>query len=265
MSDLFSKNFADQLKYKEIGLTTGSGVMTRTKHGAFVIYSRISIQKILEAVKEVKPIQSLEELKTIFLLGPTPQFFGENKATTSWRRDFVDYIDEHLNDSFLIVLPEPFNCDWKLVDYPGLNKPEQHIYAQVHWEDYFINLAAKTGILVLHAHFMWKGNAGPTVRLEAGKLFVLMKEDKVNAAVLNLPIETQTAHYIGSHLLDAQSLYERGRFEMTSCSPLKLDANNNPVDKDGKIVEAGIYPNGSIESGCLDEFFRKIVEMTTKI
>jgi hypothetical protein len=80
-------------------------------------------------------------------------------------------INKLLDDRFIIVLPEPFSCNWKDVDYPSLTEPMEHIYAQVHWEDYFIDLAVKTGVLVLHAHFNWKGNAGPTARFEGGNYY----------------------------------------------------------------------------------------------
>ena len=259
----------EQLRYREIGLNKGKGyVIQPRENGAFFVFSRISTTELLEEIQKRKPsIQSLDELKTIFLLGPTPTFFGENRATTSWRREFVEYTSEWLgvglwepltmstfDDRFMVVLPEPLFGDWKDVDYPGLNGIE-HVYAQIHWENHFINLASQTGILVLHAHFRWQGNAGPTARFEGGSLFAQMKEGKVNACVLNLPKDTQSAQYINSHLPDAKTLCERGRFQITSCSPLPFKADGVP------IIDAGIYECGASEPDHLAPFFKAIVDL----
>ena len=250
-----------QSEYQSVSIRYGNGIIIQLYvNGPFIVYSRTSEQKVLNTIRNYRSIETLDEMKTIFLLGPTPQFFGENKATTSWRRDFLEYLTKKrmLNDSFLIVLPEPFTCDWKDVNYKDLIDPMEHIYCQIHWEDYFIDLAVKTGILVLHAQFMWKGNAGPTARFEGGKLLSLLKEDKLNAAVINCPKESQTIQYITSHLVHSLSLYNKGRFLFTECSPLKLNDRGIPVDKDNNIIEAGLYSDGSIESGNLDEFYHAI-------
>ena len=165
---------------------------------ALIVFSRITPDSLLKEIKNFNPyIRDLRDLHFIFLLGPTPTFFGENKATTSWRRAFIDYCDKYkeLNNSYVIVLPEPKDCNWESVNYPKL-KGKEHIYCQLHWEDYFINLAALNGVLVSNAYFRWKGNAGSTAGLETGKLFALIKESKVNAAVLNYPLNLQTAEYI---------------------------------------------------------------------
>jgi hypothetical protein len=262
-----------QINLQEIGITQGKGVVQQTKHGAFIVYSRITPEDLLNEIKRIRPtVTSLDELITIFLLGPTPAFFGDNKATTSWRRSFVKYIDFEqcvkFNENFIVILPEPYDCDWKKVDYPNLDGKMDimdHIYAQVHWEDYFINLAAKTGILVLHSHFRWSGNAGPTARMEAGKMFALMKENKLKGGVINYPIETETAQYIKSHLIDANELFHEGRFMLTTCSPVHLDNDNKPVDNKGNYLPAGVYSNGSIEESSLDPFFHEIVIMAIKM
>lgn len=256
-----------QKHYHNIALNYGSGCLERSKYGAFIAYSRISVNSLLEQIREVKPIvKSLEDMMTIFLLGPTPRFYGETRASTSWRREFIEYIDgcENLNDNFLIVLPEPKSCNWKDVDFPNLID-KQHIYAQVHWEDYFINLAAKTGLLVLHAHFRWGGNAGPTARIETGKLLALSKENLVRAAVINYPQDCETAEYIESHLLDMENLYVSGYFSLTHCTPLELNSNDKPIDNIGNIIEAGIYSDGSSEKGSLDIFFNEIVRIALKV
>ncbi len=253
-----SKKICAQKEYKQLGLTTGCGEVKRTKHGAFVVFSRTSLLELTCIIKSANPlIEKLSEMKTIFLMGPTPTFFGENRATTSWRREFVAFLDNHpeIDDSFMIAIPEPFDCNWKTVDYTVFDVPLEHVYAQIHWEDFFITLAKNNGILVLHAHFMWKGNAGPTARCEAGMLFDAMREDKVNACVINYPAETQTAQYIDAHILDAKVLYERFRFTLTQCSPLKTST----------IIDAGVYPNGASDPGQLDHFFSKIVHMAISI
>jgi len=149
----------------------------------------------------------------------------------------------------------------------------EHIYAQVHWEDYFIDLAVKTGVLVLHAHFNWKGSfqrettfphAGPTARFEGGKLLSLLKENKLNAAVINHPKDSQTIQYITSHIVHGLDLYNRGRFLITQCSPLNLNEKGMSIDKEGNIVEAGLYSDGSIESGNLDLFYQAISDVANK-
>ena len=265
--DMISK----QLHYQTVSIREGEGVVMQLySDGPFVVYSRISADKVLGYVRAYCPkINSLDEMKTIFLLGPTPPFFGSNRATTSWRRSFLEYLtnNKSLNDNFLIVLPEPYSCEWKDVDYKCLTEPMEHIYAQVHWEDYFIDLAVKTGVLVLHAHFRWLGggNAGPTARFEGGKLLSLLKEDKLTAAVINLPKDSQTIQYITTHLVHALSLYNKGRFLLTECSPLTLNDNNFPIDRDGKIMEAGLYPDGSIIDGNLNPFFNAITNIANKL
>jgi hypothetical protein len=256
----------NQFKYQSAGLHTGEGVVNQLYQGGpFVVYSRITLDTLLREIKKVKPdFSCLEDMKTIFLLGPTPVFFGDKRATTSWRRSFVEWLLEtrpSLKDDILIVIPEPEGCDWKGVDYPTLTEPNEHICAQTHWENYFINLAAKTGILVLHAHFRWSGNAGPTARLEGGKLFSLASSGELNGAVVNFPSDTQTAQYIKVHLLDAIELYEKGRFVLTSCSPLDLNEKGEPIDKDGNIVAAGVYENGGVETNNLAPFYEEIVKM----
>lgn len=256
-----------QLICKEIGIRDGIGSISQLyEKGPFVLYSRTSANDTLAFIQTTKHIEHLDEMKTIFLLGPTPKFFGEDRASTSWRRSFVDYVknDSILNDDFLIVLPEPASCNWKDVDYGTLSDPMDQIYGQLHWEDYFINLAARSGVLVLHSHFRWSGNAGPTARCEAGKLFALMTANRINAAVVNLPEETQTCQYINAHLLDALSLFNQGKFALTKCSPVALNENKVPIDRDNKVLDAGIYPDGSIESGNLDEFFAAIIRIATK-
>lgn len=254
-----------QERYRHIALTSGTGILKRTKYGGFVVFSRMPPTTLLEKIKEVEPtIESLEQLKTLFLLGPTPTFFGDGvRATTSWRREFLELADQvaEFDARFLVVIPEPEDCNWKSVDYSGLESWE-HVYAQLHWEDYFINLAAETGILVLHAHFRWAGNAGPTARLEAGKLFALMKEGKVNACVLNMPNESETVQYITAHLVDAKDLHERGFFTMTTCSPLII-VDNEPVDNGGCVMKVGTYPNGASEPGHLYPFFIAIMNIAT--
>lgn len=206
----------DQEKYRSIGLFDGHGATKQSKHGATIVYARTSMDELMNMVHK----NGNKDFIPIFLLGPTPPFFGENKATTSWRRELVQYLDQEpeIDDRFWFILPEPENCDWKEVDFPGLEGKE-HIYAQLHWEDYLINMAAVTGILVLHAHFRWDGNAGPTTRFEAGKLFALMKQDLLNACVINYPDETESAQYIDAHLLDATDLLKKGRFALTNCAP----------------------------------------------
>lgn len=144
------------------------------------------------------------------------------------------------------------------MNYPNLNGLE-NIYAQVHWENHFINLASQTVILVLHAHFRWQCNAGPTARFEAGCLFARMKENTINACVLNLPMDTESAQYINSHLPDARTLYDSGRFVITSCSPLPLDENNVPS------IGAGIYPSGASEKDYLAPFFNAIIELALSL
>ena len=266
--DLTYRRVIAQEKYRLAGINTGEGKIERSKHGAFIVYSRASLSSVTEVVHQARPeITHLEQLKTVFLLGPTPTFFGENKATTSWRRAFVTYLDTafEFNDSFLIVLPEPFDCDWQSVAYPGLHGVE-HIYAQVHWEDAFIDLAFKTGIAVLHAHFRWQGNAGPTARLEAGKLLALMKEDKVKCCVINLPNDSETVQYIEAHLLDALKYTLEGRFLLDFCSPLRLNEKCQPVkDDDGQVEESGVYANGGILDGGLLPFFKLLSQMATSL
>lgn len=154
-----------QFRLKEIALRDGDGRVERTKGGAFIVFSRVSLQKLLEIVRESNPrVQELEQMNTIFLMGPTPRFFGpvEGRATTSWRREFLQYADENqaLNENWLIVLPEPWNFDWSSVDYPSLEGEEQ-VFAQIHWENHFIGLSLRKGVAVFHSHFRWKGNAGP--------------------------------------------------------------------------------------------------------
>ena len=125
----------EQLMYQHLGVTSGKGVIQQLhENGPFIVYSRTSPDDVLKKIQSIKPITSIKEMKTIFLLGPTPQFFGENKASTSWRRAFVEYLKIHrLNDSYLVVLPEPYSCDWKDVDYECFTQPMEHIYGQVHW------------------------------------------------------------------------------------------------------------------------------------
>lgn len=256
--------------YREIGLTTGKGVVEQIGFGAFVVYSRITPSDLLNEIQKVKPkIQSLEEMKTIFLLGPTPAFFGENKASTSWRRAFVEYVKSKglgvVNDSFMIVLPEPKGYDWKEIDYPNLKEPIEHIYGQTHWETYFIDLAVKTGVLVLHSYYRWKGNAGPTARFEGGKLFALASVNALNSAVVNIPKDSQTGQYADVHLVDVKEMYKKGRFALTSCSPLNLNEEGIPVDSKGNITEAGLYSDGSIEPHNMDPFFDEIVKMANSL
>lgn len=265
---MFADIIQEQTIYQAIAITDGNGCVERTKHGAFIVYSRISLDSLFKIVSEGRhtTVRSLEDLKTIFLLGPTPKFYGDNCASTSWRREFVKYLEEceNINDDFIIILPEPKSCNWQDVDFPGLIGV-QHIYAQIHWEDYFINLAARTGVLVLHAHFRWGGNAGPTARLEAGKLLALAREGLIKSAVINCPQDSETAEYIKAHLLDMYDLYSRGRFGLTTCSPLNLNDNNKPIDNEGNIMEAGIYHNGSGEQGLMNVFFKEIVTIALNI
>lgn len=86
-----------------------------------------------------------------------------------------------------------------------------------------------------------------------------MKEDKVNACVINLPKDTQNAQYINSHLPDAKMLYDKGRFIITSCSHLPLDENYNPK------ISAGVYPSGESEKEHLNPFFNAIVELAISL
>ena len=109
---------------------------------------------------------------------------------------------------------------------------------------------------MVFSHFIWKGNMGPTSRFEAGKMFGLIKEEKVNSCVLNYPAETETAQYMIAHLLDAQSLCKRGRFAITSCTPLQ----GGVTKEDG-----GIYPNGGVDLGQLDPFFEQIVKTALRL
>lgn len=252
-----------QEKYRLAGLETGTGEIKQSKHGAFIIYARASVKTILETIQVVRPeLTHLEQLKTVFLIGPTPTFCGVNKATTSWRREFVQYLDEadEFDDTFMIVLPEPFNCDWASVDYPNLVGIE-HVFAQVHWENEFIDLAVKTGITVLHSHFRWKGNAGPTARLEAGKVLSLIKENKVKCCVINLPKDSQTVQYIETHLHDAIKYAREGRFLLSECSPLELDWNLTPRLENGTIQESGVHDDGSSSKDRLFLFFKCISKM----
>ena len=210
-------------------------------------------------------------MKTVFLLGPTPAFFGDQRATTSWRRAFVQYLDQapEFNNDYLIVLPEPPECDWQRVNYPGLSSPDEQVYAQIHWEAHFIDLALQTGIIVLHAHFRWAGNAGPTARFEAGKLLDRLSSDRVNHCVINLPRDSQSVPYLVPHLLHAKELFNQGRFALTECSPLALNAEGEPVLADGTVKPSGLYDDGRCECDALLPFFRTIglmaVSLSTQI
>ncbi len=261
-----------QLKYRYISTRKGTGTVYQLyTDGPFIVYSRISVNDLLHIIRLRLPpnrmIESLDEMKTIFLAGPTPEFFGAKKASTSWRRSFVDYLTKtkQLDDSYLVVLPEPYGCDWKDVDYDCLTEPMEHVYAQIHWETHFIDLAVKTGVYVAHAYARWSGNALPTGRFEIGKLLSLMEENKLKAAVINCPKESQSIQYITAHILDAELLYYNDKFILTQCSSLNLNSDNVPIDKDGNVIEAGIYPNGGIELGNLDPFFHAICDVACKL
>lgn len=252
---------ADQEQFREMGVHSGKGVCEQSQHGAFIVYARLSPDALLKYIQERRPsVGKLEEMHTIFLMGPTPRFYGDERASTSWRREFVAYMDETpLFDSrFLVVVPEPRDCDWTSVDYPGVTRPVEHIYGQLHWEDYFISLASETGVLVLHAHFRWGGNAGPTARIEAGRLMTLLRKGSLCAAVINYPCDTETAQYIEAHLMYANTHLMYGLFLLSDCSPLALDESGKPVGADGVVRPAGVYESGASEEGRLRPFFDDI-------
>ncbi len=256
-----------QQELSQFAVREGRGQIIQSAHGAFVVFSRASLNTVLWAVRRVKPIiTALTQLKTVFLLGPTPTFFGEQRATTSWRRDFVRYLDQSpaFNSDYLIVLPEPYDCDWSSVNYEGLTSDEQ-VYAQIHWETHFIDLALITGVIVLHAHFRWAGNAGPTARFEAGKLLDRLDADRVNHCVINLPRDSQSVPYLMPHLMAAQAMLEQGRFALTECSPLVLNEKNEPVRLDGALQPSGLYEDGSCEPDTLLPFFHAIETMAISL
>lgn len=231
-----------QIRLKEIALRDGSGRVERTTGGAFIVYSRVSLPTLLDIIQLSNPsIKKLSEMKTIFLMGPTPKFYGEERATTSWRREFLSYADTNiaLNEDWLIVLPEPFDCNWSSVDYPLLSSEEQ-VYAQIHWEDYFIGLSMKRGIAVFHSHFRWKGNAGPTARFEGGRL--LASFEKMDCVVLNLSPDSQNVPYLEAHLSKAIRMRALGLLKLTRCSPLSTK---------GEEIEV---------IGQLNEFFNAILD-----
>lgn len=240
----------------EEALRSGSGHIGRTQCGAFIIYSRISEEELLTEIRRERPsMESLREMSTVFLMGPTPRFFGEKegRATTSWRREFLEYADSHqgLTSEWLIVLPEPYDCNWSSVDYPGL-KPSEQVHAQIHWETFFINLSLNKGITVLHAHFRWSGNAGPTARCEAGR--VMNELTKLDRCVINLPPDSESVPYIEAHLSDATIAHTENKFRLTRSSPLQL-----LTDGFTPVLSQGIHPSGASDPGQLNDFFEAIL------
>lgn len=245
-----------QERLRGIALSDGHGVVKRSAHGAFIVFARASPEAVLKEIQKVHSyVESLREMTVVFLAGPTPRFFGsvEERASTSWRREFLLYIDgqPQMNGSFLIVVPEPEQCDWGQVDFAGLSSVQDNTYAQLHWEAHYIFLASQYGTLVLHSHFRWAGNAGPTARCEAGHLFALMANGKLRSGVVNCAPDSQTTQYIEAHLADALMLLRAGLFVTTACSPLLAPNESLP---------AGTHTDGSSDLGALDLFFAAICE-----
>jgi hypothetical protein len=229
---------------KSISLQSGIGVVERTGYGAFVVYSRTSLSDLLMVVQDVrKDITSLDKMSTIFLMGPTPVFYGpaEGRAKTSWRRDFLRYVGNEptIDSDWLIVLPEPYHCDWSQVDYPAKLRmsSDEQIWAQIHWENHFIKMSLNKGVAVMHAYFRWDGNAGSTARCEAGSLLSKIEDGKCDRVVLNLPLDSQSVPYLEAHLLDAYELMMSGKFSLVRDSP----------------------------TTSLDSFFEAIVDMTKHV
>lgn len=248
-----------EIRLKEVALRDGKGRVERIEGGAFVVYSRVSRRELLDIIQRSNPsVQDLDQMKTIFLMGPTPKFWGEDgRATTSWRREFLSYVStsKSLNENWMIILPEPFDCNWSSVDYPLLSSGEQ-VSAQIHWEDYFIGLSMRNGIAVFHSHFRWKGNAGPTARFEGGRLLASLAH--LDRVVFNLSPDSQSVPYIEPHLSKALCLNELGSFRLTRCSPL-----HRPSSSDEGVMEEEEAEEREVV-GQMNVFFDAILSLVER-
>ena len=61
-----------------MGLIKGNGVVKQNRNGAYFVYSRTNIA---EVTKQTSNHRNQPAQKVIFLMGPTPRFFGKAELT----------------------------------------------------------------------------------------------------------------------------------------------------------------------------------------
>ena len=175
--------------------TTGVGSLYQNGNGAYAVFSQFPLYEIPD----------FKDKKFIFLVGPTPEEFGQGSEKFNvfvsdthrvrfWRRAFLEYLDTRpeIDSSYVIVLPEPCGNHWKVTDYPGVAFPAM-MTRQIVWEKTMLDQAKKTGAIVMFCWPRWTletakgenvpGNAGPTTRFEVGNYI----EDESFKRILWIP------------------------------------------------------------------------------
>lgn len=82
------ERLSEQREFQNIAIIQGIGFVNRSKYWTFIVYSKISVDVLLNEIMNVKPeLKIWMKWKQYFIVGPTPAFFDDNRTTTSWRSE----------------------------------------------------------------------------------------------------------------------------------------------------------------------------------